>query len=172
MKYYVTIGAGAEVAVDVVRRPGGRLEVSVDGEPVDVNAVDADGASSVKVGHRVFDLWLEGDGPAFRVIADGQRTAAHVQSERARVASHASRSGTTMGDEICAPMPGRVVKILVEVGEWVAPGTPVMVVEAMKMENELCAGGGGAVTEICVVAGDNVEGGAVLLRIADPDEAS
>ena len=76
-----------------------------------------------------------------------------------------------MGDEICAPMPGRIVKILVELGEHVAPNTPVVVVEAMKMENELCAEGGGVVTEIAVAPGQSVEGGAVLLRIGAPDDA-
>jgi len=44
------------------------------------------------------------------------------------------------------------------------------VVEAMKMENELCAEGGGVVTEIAVSTGENVEGGAVLLRIGAPDD--
>ena len=170
MRYYVTIGTGEELAIDVNRRPGGRLEVTVDGREVDVDAVDADGAVSVKVGHRVFDLWLEGDDAKFRVTADGQRTAAFVQSERARVATQASRSGGAVGDEICAPMPGRVVKLLVELGEHVGPKTPVVVVEAMKMENELCTEGGGVVTEIGVAVGENVESGAVLLRIGAPGE--
>ena len=170
MKYYVTIGTGDELAIDVNRRPGGRLDVTVDGREADVDVVDADGAISVKVGHRVFDLWLEGEDAKFRVMVDGRRTTAIVQSDRARVATQASRSGGAVGDEVCAPMPGRVVKWLVALGEHVGPKTPVVVIEAMKMENEICTEGGGVVTELGVKAGENVESGMVLLRLGDPGE--
>ena len=69
-----------------------------------------------------------------------------------------------------APMPGRVVKLLVEVGDQVQAGTPVVVVEAMKMENELCADHAGVVTKVVATVGQNVEGGAALVELG-PAEA-
>jgi biotin carboxyl carrier protein len=69
-------------------------------------------------------------------------------------------------------MPGRVVKLLVAVGDTVQAGQPVVVVEAMKMENELCAETDGTVKEILVEPGLTVDGGAALVRLAPSDAAS
>ncbi|MBM4359525.1 MAG: acetyl-CoA carboxylase biotin carboxyl carrier protein subunit [Deltaproteobacteria bacterium] len=62
-------------------------------------------------------------------------------------------------------MPGRVVKVLVTEGEPVEAGKPLVVVEAMKMENELAADAPGMVQAIRVVAGQTVDAGAVLLEL-------
>jgi biotin carboxyl carrier protein len=66
---------------------------------------------------------------------------------------------------LIAPMPGKVVRVLVKVGDAVAARQPVMVVEAMKMENELRAGREGTVTEVHGVEGMSVDAGALLLVI-------
>jgi pyruvate carboxylase subunit B len=63
-------------------------------------------------------------------------------------------------------MPGLVVKVEVTVGQEVAAGTGVVVVEAMKMENELRAPGRGVVEQIHVKAGDRVEKGAPLVSLS------
>jgi biotin carboxyl carrier protein len=62
-------------------------------------------------------------------------------------------------------MPGRVVKLLVRTGDAVAKGAGVVVVEAMKMENELVASVSGVVEQVFVAAGDAVERGAPLVEI-------
>ena len=62
-------------------------------------------------------------------------------------------------------MPGRIVKLLVAVGETVSAGRPALVIEAMKMENELACTQSGTVTRILVSAGDAVERGAPLIEI-------
>ena len=62
-------------------------------------------------------------------------------------------------------MPGRVVRVLVARGDEVAAGAPLIVIEAMKMENELRASFAARVSEVRVVAGDTVEGGAELIRL-------
>jgi biotin carboxyl carrier protein len=66
-----------------------------------------------------------------------------------------------------APMPGRIVRVLVAVGDRVTARQPVVVVEAMKMENELRAPNSGVVREVLVVPGAAVESGAVLI-VVDP----
>ena len=75
------------------------------------------------------------------------------------------RSGALGAASIKAPMPGRVVRVLVTAGDHVTAKQPVVVVEAMKMENELRTPRDGVVTEVRVSAGVTVESGAVLVVI-------
>jgi len=70
------------------------------------------------------------------------------------------------GQGVRAPMPGKIVKILVKAGDKVGAGDPVVTLEAMKMENELCAPVGGTVKAVPVQKGDSVEGGQLLVAIA------
>ncbi|MEE2828196.1 MAG: biotin/lipoyl-containing protein, partial [Myxococcota bacterium] len=73
---------------------------------------------------------------------------------------------------ISSSMPGKVVALLVEEGEQVVAGSGLVVVEAMKMENELGCSRDGVVAEILVEVGDTVEGGTTLLRVTPlEDEA-
>ena len=66
---------------------------------------------------------------------------------------------------VVAPMPGKIVRVLVQTGDAVAAHQPLVVVEAMKMENELRAGRGGTVAEIRAREGQSVEAGALLVII-------
>ena len=67
------------------------------------------------------------------------------------------------GNRICSPMPGRVVQVLVSEGDEVSAGQGVVIVEAMKMENELKAERAGVIERVLISAGDLVEGGAELV---------
>ena len=69
------------------------------------------------------------------------------------------------GGSVTVPMQGTIVKVLVEVGQEVAAGQPIVVLEAMKMENQIAAERGGTVREIKVAAGDTVGGGDVVAVI-------
>ncbi len=75
-------------------------------------------------------------------------------------------SGKSRGEVIKAPIAGRVVTIAVSVGDVVAPGDCVAILEAMKMENEIKSSRGGVVTQIDFAAGDSVDTGATLLTLA------
>ena len=82
------------------------------------------------------------------------------------------RRGGTAGDDpqrILAPMPGRVVRVLVRPGEAVHARQPVMVIEAMKMENELRAGREGIVTEIHAREGQSVEARELLAVVVSSE---
>ncbi|RMF01650.1 MAG: biotin/lipoyl-binding protein [Bacteroidetes bacterium] len=68
--------------------------------------------------------------------------------------------------DITAPMPGLVLQIMVQVGDQVAEGDPLIILEAMKMENVIKAAGSGQVAHIEVTAGEAVEKGQLLLRMA------
>jgi biotin carboxyl carrier protein len=85
---------------------------------------------------------------------------------RRRYGRKDDRSGAGSGPQrLAAPMPGKVVRVPVAVGESVRARQPVMVVEAMKMENELRASRDGTVAEIHVREGMSVEAGALLIVI-------
>src|SRR3989338_2302674 len=79
--------------------------------------------------------------------------------------AHAVHSTETGLMRICSPMPGKVVRVLVGVGDQVSEGQGLVVIEAMKMENELKAERAGTVQEMRVQQHQSVEGGALLMTI-------
>jgi biotin carboxyl carrier protein len=97
--------------------------------------------------------------------------AVDVQSvqEAALAAALASVGGRGGSGTIKAPMPGRVIRVLVAEGDAVPVDAPLLIVEAMKMENEVHAPTAGVVRHVWVAAGDTVEAGALLCEIAAPE---
>ena len=99
------------------------------------------------------------------------RSSALVSVEGAaqhKMRASAQRTGHASGETVAAPIAGRVVKLLVAVGDSVTPGQAVIVLEAMKMENELAAERGGIVDSIKRAVGDTVETGAPLVVLRAP----
>jgi biotin carboxyl carrier protein len=117
------------------------------------------------------------DGKSYLVDLDRRRTgiAATVGASQAtlqvedalhkRLASAAGSRAVARGESIRAPIAGKVVKVLVAVGDQVNPGSPVIVLEAMKMENELVSERGGTVSSITKSAGQAVETGELLVEL-------
>ena len=116
---------------------------------------------------QVVDLTTEGSPPEMGAIASGHRSYVRVESERQRAAL-AAKKGGRRGSELLvrSPMPGRVVKVLVKKGDRVAAGEPLLVMEAMKMENEIKAKAACTIAEVHVSAGMTVEGNAKLITLA------
>ncbi|NUP08288.1 MAG: biotin/lipoyl-binding protein [Polyangiaceae bacterium] len=168
MKYFVTLPSGREHVVDILEDASGGLKVTVDGNAVHADSLSSATASreaaSILVDGRVVELWLEASPPKVGVIADGRRFFAQVESERMRIRAAGKPAGAEEG-VVTSPMPGRVVRVLVAEGADVTEGQPIIVVEAMKMENELVATRAGKVAKIHVAAGATVEGGASLIEI-------
>lgn len=88
---------------------------------------------------------------------------ARIDGRRAATAGGEARG--TGQQRVCAPMPGRIVRLLVQPGEAVAAGQPLVVIEAMKMENALTAPRAGRVIEVAVAEGASVEAGRLLVRL-------
>ena len=170
MRYYVTLDPAPDakpVEVDVTQLPSGALAVKIDGRPAEVDVVHLGDTISVRVDARVVDLTVEGSPPDIGVVASGHRSYVRVVSERQRAADAAKKAAGSGGDNVLkSPMPGRVVKVLVKEGDEVAAGQPLVVVEAMKMENELRAKSAGRVLTVHVTAGTAVEGSAKLVTFA------
>ena len=175
MRYYVTLDpadAADPIIVDVKELPSGALAVSViegggAGRKVDVDVVPLGNTLSVRIDGKVVDLTTEGRPPDIGAIASGHRSYVRVESERHRAAD-AAKKGKSGGSEkmIRSPMPGRVIKLLVGPGDEVEPGQAVIVIEAMKMENEIKAKAKGTVLEVLVTAGATVEGNAKLITLS------
>lgn len=158
--------AGDARALQVERTPDGRFRITMEGttHEVDVRQTDvglslvfADGRSlEAAATPQAAGEWLvQLPHVDVAVVVDGQR---HAR----RGAGGPSGAGT---QRVTAPMPGRVVKLLVAVGDDVAHRQGLIVVEAMKMENELGAPKAGRITEITVVEGVSVEAGRLLMVI-------
>ncbi|MBX7220733.1 MAG: hypothetical protein K1Y36_12360 [Blastocatellia bacterium] len=96
------------------------------------------------------------------VMYAGKRNVVQVLDRRRRDASTTVAEGP---QPVTSPMPGRVVRLLAAVGDEVEAGQGVVVVEAMKMQNEMGAGKAGKVIEICVTEGQTVKGGETLAVI-------
>jgi len=155
------------IAVDVRDLPSGALEVRVDGRCVDVDVVAIGSQLSVRIDGKVVDLTTEGEPPDLGAIASGQRAYVRVESERQRAADAAKKGGRGPREKVAvSPMPGRIVKVLVQKGDEVEVGQPLLVMEAMKMENEVRAKAAGAVAEVHVTPGAAVEANATLVTLS------
>jgi biotin carboxyl carrier protein len=172
VRYYVRLDpdpTASPVVVDLDELPSGGLEARLDGKPVEVDVVlVSDRAQlSVRVDGQVVDLTTEGTPPTMGAVASGHRSYVRVESERMRAAEQAKKATVSAGDKtVKAPMPGRVVKLLVARGDAVTTGQGLVVLEAMKMENEVRARADGVVADVHVSAGATVEGGAKLVTLA------
>ena len=167
MQYEVEIG-GRLLQV-VVTRTGDGFAVSVDGRTHQVDATRIDAQMLSLIVDRVWSKEVT-------IAADpvGGQLAVHVGSTPVAVTLNGRRhwgrkkegAGTGSGPQrLVAPMPGKVVRVLAGVGDAVAARQPVVVVEAMKMENELRASREGTIAEIHVAEGMSVDAGALLLVI-------
>ena len=164
MKYFVTVGGREiEVVIDGER-------VTVEGRTVVVHQTTIPGTPlhQVVIDGRVLLLPVERlSAGRWAVTSWGERREATVLDERARHIQSLVRQAEpqAQGGVIRAPMPGLVLRIPVSVGDAVSPGQGILVLEAMKMENEIKAVAPGVVASIPVQAGQAVEKGQVLLHL-------
>ena len=169
MRYYVSLDPAATqdpTVVEVTELPTGKLEVTLGGKVVPVDVVWLDGTASIRVEGRMVDLTVEGQPPEIGAIASGHRSYVRVESERQRAAAAARKGGGGGSEKVVkAPMPGRVVRVLVAAGADVEAGATLCVIEAMKMENEVKAKAACKVVEVHVSEGATVEGSAKLFTL-------
>lgn len=156
--------AGRTARVEV-REAQGRYLVTVGGKTLELDLVKTAGdALSVIVDGASYDLALEKTTLGFAVVTRGDRFDIELKDVvQGAILGQAVPSGPL---KLTAPMPGKIVKVMVSPGEQVEAGQGVLVMEAMKMENELKAVRSGTVQEIRIKEGQAVETGAVLLVIS------
>lgn len=149
-----------------------KLEATLNGEPRDLTAEpEADvvpvgpGAYSVLVDGRPMDVYLEHapDG-ALEAFVGGRRYVVELRDPRAYRADVGGAGGRG-GGVVAAPMPGKVVSVLVEPGQQVETEQGLLVVEAMKMQNEIRSPKAGKVAEVRAAVGDSVTPGQPLVVV-------
>jgi biotin carboxyl carrier protein len=151
-----------------VKRLDDEFTVEMDGRRYGLELVSLDGAvASLRFpssGRSLQITYHRGSNGSWRVTV-GQREfnlEVLTPAEAVEAVSAARDSGPS---RVMAPIPGKVVSVKVEPGDDVKPGQALVVLEAMKMENELAAEQAGKVTAIHVTAGDTVEGGELLVEL-------
>jgi biotin carboxyl carrier protein len=164
VRYHVTIG-GRRFEVEL-----GVDGVTVDGRPAEVSLAHADGTPvrGLRVGAETYRLVADRRASGrWKVHLRGRALDVDVVDERTQAIRDMTGAGTApLGPRpIVAPMPGMVVKVEVAVGDVVREGQGMVIVEAMKMENELRASGPGRVTRVHVQRGQAVEKDQVLVDL-------
>jgi acetyl/propionyl-CoA carboxylase alpha subunit len=162
----------------VVRIGGEDYEVDLDGELVHVDGGDV-AARVMPIAGTPVRMFPLGDA-VHRVVVrpgasrglytfwlDGYRFEAEALDERTRAIRELSgaRSGPSGPAPLVAPMPGLIVRVHVQIGDQVQPGQGLVVMEAMKMENELRIQAVGRVRNVLVAPGSVVEKGALLIEL-------
>lgn len=152
MKQYKYTINGAQFDVTIDSIVGSKAKVEVNGIPFEV---EMQGSSLVEEALPTVSTET--------AAAPAAPTAAPAAEPAAPAA--AAKSGPGAGTPVKATLPGVVTKILVKEGQGVKKGETVLVLEAMKMENNITAEADGTVTGICVSAGDSVMEGTTLITI-------
>lgn len=149
---------GKEVELEL-RRSGEHWEYRTGAQTGLASIIEAEpGVYSVLINNRSFEARVT---PGF-VEVDGEVLLTEVMDQSASKAAAGSLTGR---QQLTAPMPGRIVRVLVQQGEPVEGGQGILVMEAMKMQNEIKAARSGTVTSLPVFEGNAVSAGDILAVI-------
>jgi len=165
MRYFVRIG---DTEIELSREGD---EVLVDGTTTSARLADVEGTPvrMLTVGDEVHRIVVRPAGPRGRytIWVDGFRHEVEALDERMRaIRELAGASAGPVGPApLLAPMPGMIVRVNVQVGDRVDPGQGLIVMEAMKMENELRAQAAATVKAVLAQPGQAVEKGALLIEL-------
>jgi 3-methylcrotonyl-CoA carboxylase alpha subunit len=135
------------------------LKFSRDRRVLPLAGHEENGRLLVTLGEATFGVRAVRDGAHWHLFRDGTHRVLALQSVQT-----AAEPDAALGS-LAAPMPGKVLQVLVAVGARVAKGTPLVILEAMKMEHTIAAPHDGQVAEIHFEAGEQVNEGAELLRL-------
>lgn len=150
-----------------INRGASRDEISLDGKGIAAEVVEVrTGVFSVLIDGKVFDarVWSAADGA--HIAIGGVEYQVQIEDPRQWRRGAAGSSAMEGRQNVTAPMPGKVVRILVKSGEKIALGQGLLIVEAMKMQNEIKALKDGTVEKMIVQEGQPVNAGEVLAVIA------
>jgi biotin carboxyl carrier protein len=174
MKKYIAFLDGREREIEIEPQNEGRYRVVIDGEShaVAVRSCGAD-ALSLLVDQRSCDLAYAFQGDKLEIHFRRHDFEMEIMDERKlrsrRMRFQRDRSGP---ETVKSAMPGKIVKVHVAPGDRVEPHTALLIMEAMKMENEIFCRKGGTVKAVHVGAGQAVENDTLLVEIAPEPEAA
>jgi len=168
VRYFVTVN-GRDHEVELVERSG-ELSVAVDQKTLDLSYEEVDELGQVVVlrDGKSFALSIEGDEATAAVTLAGHFYSVRLEDERERAAHAAEREAGPADGVVLSVMPGVVVDVLVRAGDAVLKGQPLLILSAMKMQNEIAAPGPGLVAALHVAPGQAVAAGARLVTLLVP----
>jgi acetyl/propionyl-CoA carboxylase alpha subunit len=166
MAIEITVRDGSPHAVDLVRH-GARATVRIDGRDHQVQLRPLGDAAQLTFGTRVDPVWTVVDGDTVWVHAFGRAWELSLVDPVERALAGGASEDTAM-----APMPGTVITVAVQAGQEVSAGTPLVVIESMKMQSEIVAMRDGVVEKVFLVVGDTFDRGAPLVSLAALDTDS
>ena len=150
-----------------VRRAGAKLAAVLAGRAIEADAVEVSpGIYSVLIGGRSYEVYLSRRGTAIVATAGQHEFIVEIVDPRAWRRGRGGAIEAEGRQEILAPMPGKVVRILAAAGTKVEARQGVLVIEAMKMQNELRSPKSGTVEKLLVREGQTVNSGEVLAVFA------
>ncbi len=147
-------------------RSNGRLACSIDGQAIEADAVEiAPGIFSLLIAGRSYEVRVDEHPDGLRIHTGHREFPVQVVDPRAWRGKHGHAVEAEGRQQIHAPMPGKVVRLLVKQGDAVEAGKGLLVVEAMKMQNEIRAPKSGTVERLLVGEGQAVNAGDALAVI-------
>ena len=170
MEFWLDID-GETVDFDVTR-DGGEILVTRNGITHRATVEQAGATYRVAIDDAAFELTRDGDEPrgigGDRMTLARESMAHEIAWVQRKSAAHAAGLEEPSDGEVHPLMPGGIIEVNVQAGDVVHEGDVLLVLEAMKMQNEVVAPVSGTVTEVNVRAGDNVDRGTLMVRI-DPE---
>jgi biotin carboxyl carrier protein len=165
-QYHATVD-GLEYELAIEELPdAGTFEINLGGKKINADLRQAGPTSfSVIIGSRSFDLDVIRQGEDFVIVSRNGSMRLTLEDARRRLMNARNAREVSGKVQMRAMMPGRVLSVAVKVGDDVTANQGVLVIEAMKMENELKSPKAGKVVEVKVTAGQTVEKGELLIVI-------
>jgi biotin carboxyl carrier protein len=170
MKYIATV-KDQEFTIEIDH--DGQIRINDEPYEVDYRRLPSGGVTSLIMNHRSLAAVVEERSDHWEVLIQGELYPVQVQDERAYRLSRLRSTGLSLDGEaiVSSPMPGIIVAVTVTEGQAVRLGDKVVILESMKMENELRAPCDGVVTHVYVSTGAGVDKDQVLVVISqDHDE--
>jgi len=170
MNYEVSTKKGEPVVVGLRESGEGLYEITIDGKTVHVDAVKSGPTvySMIEDGKQFEAMVDEKGAHDFDVLLGGRIFHLEAIDERTKLLAGSAHAVASGPQAVEAEMPGKVVLISGSVGDSVGEGQGVLVIEAMKMENEIASPIEGVIREVSVSVGDTVDAGTPLFTVDPP----
>lgn len=169
MKYITTVN-DKEYIIEIDQEN----EITVNGQKhqIDFQQLSDGGTLSLIIDHQSLEAIVDERDDAWEVLLHGELYAVDVQDERSYRLAQARGKLSEDHDTVTirSPMPGLILNVLVEPGDRVSKGQTVVILESMKMENELRAARDGQILRVHVEKGAGVEKNQDLVTIGDPED--
>lgn len=148
-------------------KTGERVRCSIDGSPLEADAVEiASGVYSILIDGESYEARIEPDGRSLRVTVANREWQVDVRDRREWRRNRSGAAETEGRQQVLAPMPGKIVRVLASAGDAVEAKQGLFVVEAMKMQNEIRSPKSGNVERLLVTEGQTVNAGELLAIIS------